>query len=120
MYNKIDGCNWSRGYYPSRMFVFSIPYFILNLLDLITTRIALASSENLYELNPFYHHPYSVPLKISVPILLLLFYLTLYYTNKSERGKRTIGKYGLGCVIGLTILYSIICINNVCQWVFAV
>ena len=122
MYNKIGSCDrsWGWGYYPNRMFVFSIPYFVLNLLDLITTRVALAASGSLYELNPFYHHPCSVPLKIFAPILLLVFYLTLYYFNKSEQGKRTIGKYGLSCVIALTILYSIICINNVCQWAFVV
>jgi len=106
--------------YPNKMFIFFIPYFVLNLLDLISTRIALAASESLYELNPFYYLPYSVPLKIFAPILLLVFYLTLYYFNKSEQGKRTIGGYGLSCVIALTILYSIICINNVCQWVFVV
>lgn len=120
MYNKIDSCNWGWGYYPSRMFVFFIPYFILNLLDLITTKIALATNANLYELNPFYYHPYSVPLKIFAPTLLLVFYLSLYYSNKSEQGRRTIGKSGLSCVIALIILYAIICINNVCQCVFVV
>lgn len=109
--------SWSWGYYPNRIFIFSIPYFILNLLDLIITRTALATTENLYELNPFYYHPYSAPLKISAPILLLAFYLSLYYFNKSEQRKRMIGKYGLRCVIGLTIFYSFICINNLYQWV---
>ena len=118
MNDKMD--SWSWGYYPNKMFVFAIPYFLLNLLDLITTRIALAASENLYELNSFYHHPYSMPLKIFAPLLLLVFYLALYHFNKSEQGKGIIGKYGVSCMIGLTILYSIICINNVCQWAFVV
>lgn len=108
---------WSWGYYPNRLLVFTIPYFILNLLDLIITRIALATTENLRELNPLYYHPYSLPLKISAPILLLLFYLSLYYFNKSDQGRRIVGKYGLRCVIGLTIFYSFVCINNLYQWV---
>ena len=120
MNNKTDGCDRSGGYYPNRMLVFFIPYFVLNLLDLITTRIALAASENVYELNPFYYHPLSVPLKIFAPILLIAFYLGLYYFNKSEQGKRTIGKSGLSCVMALVILYAVICINNLCQWLLCV
>ena len=116
MNNKID--KWNGDYYPGKMVALSIPYFLLNLLDLITTRIALATRENLYELNPFYYHPVSGSLKIFAPLLLLAFYLGLYYFNKSEQGKKTIGKTGLCCVTALTVLYSIICINNVCQWVW--
>lgn len=114
---KPDSSEWSGSYYPNRMFVFTIPYFILNLLDLLITRIALATTENLYELNPLYYHPYSLPLKIFAPIFLLLFYLSLYYFNKSEYSKRLIGKYELRCVIGLTTFYTFICINNLYQWV---
>ncbi len=102
------------------MFAFSILYFILNLLDLITTKIVLATSENLYELNLFYYHPYSMPLKIFAPIFLLAFYLALYHSNKSERGKRIIGISGLSSVITLMMLYAVIYANKVCQCVFVV
>lgn len=112
--------SWNGDYYQHRMFVFSIPYFLLNLLDLITTRIALASSATLYELNPLYYKPYLVPLKIFVPVLLLIFCLTLYQWDRSERGRNVIGKSGCYCIVGMTVLYAIICVNNVCQCVFAV
>ncbi|MHC1610535.1 MAG: DUF5658 family protein [Candidatus Methanospirareceae archaeon] len=112
--------SWNGDYYQHKMFVFSIPYFILNLFDLITTRIALASSENLYELNPLYYMPYSEPLKIFAPIILIVFYLTLYHFNKSERGRMAISKYGCYCIMAMTVLYAIICTNNLCQCVFAV
>ena len=118
---KIGCCAWDRdrGYYPNRMFMFTIPYFIFNLFDLIITRIALASSKNLYELNPFYYHPYFASVKIFVPILLFTFYLLLYSLNKSERRKEAVGKTSLYCIIALTVLSVIICVNNLCQLLFA-
>ncbi len=112
--------SWNGDYYQHRMFVFSIPYFLLNVFDLITTRIALATSANLYELNPLYYNPYLMPLKIFAPVLLLIFCLTLYHFDKSELGRRTIGKYGCYCVMAMTVLYAVICANNVFQCVFAV
>lgn len=120
MYSRTDGYDRRWSCYISRMFVFAIPYFILNLLDLIITRMALATYENLYELNPFYYHPYSAPLKIFAPVILLAIYLILCYSNKSEQGKMMIGKSGYYCVISLTVMYAIICVNNVCQCVFVV
>ncbi len=118
MNNKID--SFAGEYYPNKMFFFTIPYFVLNLLDFITTRIALTASENLYELNPFYYHPLLASLKLFAPLLLLALYLDLYYFNKSAQGKRIIGKCGLYCVVALTGLYSIICINNVCQGLWSI
>ena len=120
MDTKIGCYGWDRdwGYYPNRMLIFTIPYFLLNLLDLFITRIALATSENLYELNPFYYHPYFQPVKTFVPILLLVLYLSLYYLNKSRYGRKAIGQTGLGCIIALTVLSLIICVNNVCQLVW--
>jgi|LGVD01.1.fsa_nt_gb hypothetical protein len=117
MDTKIGCYGWDRdwGYYPNRMLVVTIPYFLLNLLDLFITRIALATSETLYELNPFYYYPYFPPVKIFVPILLLVLYLSLYYLNKSQYGRKAIGQMGLGCIIALTVLSMIVCINNVFQ-----
>ncbi|MBN1761969.1 MAG: hypothetical protein JW878_02655 [Methanomicrobia archaeon] len=112
--------SWSGGEYQHKMFVFSIPYFILNLLDLITTRIALATSANLRELNPLYYNPYLVPLKIFAPIILIVFYLTLYHFNRSERGRRTVEKSACYCIMAMTVLYAIICTNNLCHYVFVV
>ncbi|MFZ2071182.1 MAG: hypothetical protein WAV32_06260 [Halobacteriota archaeon] len=108
------------GYYPNRMFAVTIPYFLFNLLDLIITKIALATVDKLHELNPFYHHPYFPTVKIFVPVLLLALYLSLYYLNKSEFGRQVVGKMGLYCLIALTLLSMIICINNVCQLAMAV
>ena len=117
MKNKVN--DWSGGYYQHKMFIFSIPYFILNLLDLITTRIALATSADLYELNPLYYNPYFASLKIFAPVILIVFYLTLYHFNNSERGKRIIGITGYYCIIAMTVLYAIICANNFCQCISA-
>ena len=115
---KIGCCGLSRdcGYYPNRMFAFTIPYFILNLFDLIITRIALATSDNLYELNPLFYHSYFQPVKIFVPILLLALYLSLYCLNNTKYGRKAVGEAGLYCIITLMILSWVICINNVCQW----
>jgi hypothetical protein len=119
---KIGCYGWDRDldYYPNRMFIFTIPYFLLNLLDLLITRIALATSENLYELNPFYYHLYFQPVKIFVPILLLALYLSLYCLNKTEYGRKAVGDAGLYCIITLTVLSMIVCINNVFQLAFVV
>jgi hypothetical protein len=103
------------GYYPSRIFMFSISYYVLNLLDLVITKVALATTEHVYELNPLFHHPLSLPLKLFAPVYLLSLYLFLYFINKSERDRRIIGKWGLSCVITLTIVYEFICINNLWQ-----
>ena len=103
------------GYYPSRIFMFSISYYVLNLLDLVITKVALATTEHIYELNPLFHHPLSLPLKLFAPVYLLSLYLFLYFFNKSERDRRIIGKWGLGCVITLTIVYEFIFINNLWQ-----
>ena len=117
MDTKIGCYGWNKDWdhYPNRMFVVTIPYFLLNLLDLSITRIALATSETLYELNPFYYYPYFQPVKIFVPILLLVLYLSLYYLNKSQYGRKAIGQTGLGCIMALTVLSLFMCVNNVCQ-----
>ena len=109
--NMTDG--W--GYYPSRIFMFGIPYYVLNLLDLVITKVALATTEHVYELNPLFQHPFSIPLKLFAPVYLLSLYLFLYFINKSERDRIIIGRCGLCCVITLTIVYELICINNLWQ-----
>ena len=101
------------GYYPSMIFVYSILYFSLNMLDLITTKIALETCDHVYELNPLYYHPFFALLKPYAPVCLLTLYLSLYFIKKSEPDRRIIGKCGLGCVMLLVFLYELICLNNI-------
>ena len=103
-------------HYPNKMFAFTIPYFILNFLDLIITRIALATSDNLYELNPLYYYPYFPHVKILVPILLFALYVFLYCSNETKYGRKAVGKAGLYSIITLMVLSWIVCVNNVYQW----
>ncbi len=103
-------------YYISRMLLFFIPYFVFNMLDLVTTKIALATA-GVRELNPFYHlFPFAEHFKIFAPLILFSLYVLLYIFSRTEEGKKAIGESSLRCLMALSFLYFIICINNLCQW----
>jgi len=103
-------------YYISRMLLFFIPYFVFNMLDFVTTKVALATT-SVRELNPFYHlFPFAEHFKIFAPVILFSLYTFLYIFSRTEEEKKTVGKNSLRCLMALTILYFIICINNLCQW----
>ena len=101
------------GYYPSSIFVYTVLYYSLNMLDLIITIIALDTCENVYELNPLFFHPFFALLKAFVPVYLLSLYFSLYFVNKSEQDRGIIGRYGLGCMMLLVFVYEFICLNNI-------
>ena len=106
--------------YISRMFLFFIPYFVFNILDLVTTKIALATA-GVRELNPFYHlFPFAEHFKIFAPLILFSLYILLYIFSRTEEGKKAIRESSLRCLMALSFLYFIICINNLCQWWLAV
>ncbi|PXF52328.1 MAG: hypothetical protein C4B56_06335 [Candidatus Methanophagaceae archaeon] len=110
---RYEYCN-----YANRMIIYSIPYFILNLTDMLTTRFALATSSNLRELNPFYYHSFLPHIKIFVPIILLSFYLALYYLSRTEYTRRAVGKTASYSIIALSVWSAIVSVNNVCQWLY--
>ena len=102
--------------YISRMLLFFIPYFVFNMLDLVTTKIALATA-GVRELNPFYHlFPFAEHFKIFAPLILFSLYVLLYIFSRTEEGKKAIGESSLRCLMALSFLYFFICINNLCQW----
>jgi len=107
-------------YYISRMLLFFIPYFVFNMLDFVTTKVALATT-SVRELNPFYHlFPFAEHFKIFAPLILFSLYVLLYIFSRTEEGKKAIGESSLRCLMALSFLYFIICINNLCQWWLAV
>jgi hypothetical protein len=101
------------GYYPSRIFVYSCVYYVINVFDLILTKKALETCEHVYELNPFYYHSLFALLKPFAPVCLLSLYFFFYFVTKSERDRTTIGKWGLGCIMAVVFAYVFVCINNV-------
>lgn len=99
-------------YYTGSILVLAILYFNLNTLDFVITSWALAHCDHVWELNPLYHHPVFVLMKPFVPVYLLLLYFSVYLVAASEHDRRSVGRYGLGCMFLLVIIYDLICLNN--------
>ena len=58
------------------------------MLDLVTTKIALATA-GVRELNPFYHlFPFAEHFKIFAPLILFSLYVLLYIFSGTEEGKK--------------------------------
>ncbi|RZN36984.1 MAG: hypothetical protein EFT35_07245 [Methanophagales archaeon ANME-1-THS] len=100
------------GYHTSSILVLSILYFNLNTLDFVITTWALAHCDHVWELNPFFQHPFFALMKPFVPVYILLLYFSVYLVSKSEQDRRSVGRYGLGCMMLLVIIYDLICLNN--------
>jgi hypothetical protein len=101
------------GYYPSNLVVYTLLYYTLNMLDFIITTVAVGNCDGVYELNPFYYHPYFALWKPLIPFFVLLLYFALYFVTKSERDRVALGRYGLGCIMMLVFVYEFICLNNI-------
>jgi hypothetical protein len=100
------------GYHTSSILALTILYFNLNTLDFVITSWALAHCDHIGELNPFYQHPFFALLKPFVPVYILLLYFSVYLVSKSEQDRQRVGRYGLGCMMLLVIIYDLICLNN--------
>ncbi|MCW3135657.1 MAG: DUF5658 family protein [Canidatus Methanoxibalbensis ujae] len=98
-----------------RTLLFFIPYFVFNMFDLITTKIALSSGAALCELNPFYRMlPFNEILKIISPFFLLALCVFLYRLSRTEESRRKIGVSSARCMLAISILFAAVTANNVC------
>ncbi len=112
------GANWSENWSDNHMrrtLLFFIPYFVFNMFDLITTKIALSSGAALCELNPFYRMlPFNEILKIISPFFLLALCVFLYRLSRTEESRRKIGVSSARCMLAISILFAAVTANNVC------
>lgn len=112
------GANWSENWSDNHMrrtLLFFIPYFVFNMFDLITTKIALSSGAALCELNPFYRMlPFNEILKIVSPFFLLALCVFLYRLSRTEESRRKIGVSSARCMLAISILFAAVTANNVC------
>ncbi len=112
------GANWSENWSDNHMrrtLLFFIPYFVFNMFDLITTKIALSSGAALCELNPFYRMlPFNEILKIVSPFFLLALCVFLYRLSRTEESRRKIGVSSARCMLAISILFAVVTANNVC------
>lgn len=117
MYYRLVMVHWKTreewGYYPSSIFVYTILYYSLNMLDFIITTLALNHHGPVSEVNPLFYHPFFAVLKPFIPVLVCLLYFNLYFIANSERDREMIGKYGVGCIMILVFVYELICLNNI-------
>lgn len=118
MTKKIKGGHGDLGQH--KMFLFSIPYFIIALLDLVTIQMALGSRVDLYGLDTLYYNPYFVPLRLFAPVILIISYITLSHFTASERRMRLLGRSGCVSIIAMTAVYAIMCTSNLYHCVIAV
>jgi hypothetical protein len=105
------GNTW--GYYLSNIFVYSILYYILNMLDYVTTTLTLEQYHHVRLLNPLYYYPFFALLKPVIPVFVISLYFILYFITKSERDRAMLGKYVMGCLMALVVVYELICLNNI-------
>lgn len=103
--------NW--GYYLGNIFVYSILYYILNMLDFVITTITTERYDNVRLLNPLFYYPFFALLKPFIPIFVISLYFVLYFMTKSEQDRALLGRYVLGCLIALVLVYELICLNNI-------
>ena len=103
-----------------KMFLFSVPYFIIALLDLVTIQMALGSRVDLYGLYTLYYNPYFISLRLFAPVILIISYISLSQFTASERSMRPLGRSGCVSLIAMSAVYAIMCTSNLYHCVIAV